>query len=75
MKYYFYYTQRESEHRTVGIVPIMKFVHVSARIDYDDSHYATLMLPTVVRILKFRAADVFAKRGKKHRNEGLVDVF
>ena len=75
MKYYFYYTQRESEHRTVGIVPIMRFVHVSARIDYDDSHYATLMLPTIVRILKFRAADVCAKDREKHQNEGFVYVF
>ena len=46
-----------------------------AQIVYDDGDYATLMLPTEVRILKFCTADVCAKDREKHQNEGFVHVF
>jgi len=38
-------------------------------------HYAALFLSKTVKILKFCAADMCAKRGEKHRNEGFIHVF
>ena len=48
---------------------------VVATIGHEIGHHARRFLPTVVRILKFRAADVCAKDGEKHRNERFVIVF
>ena len=48
---------------------------VVAQIAHQLGHHAACFLPTAVWILKFCAADVRAKRGKKHRNEGFVHVF
>ncbi len=36
---------------------------------------ATKFPPTEVEVLKFRTADMCAKYGKKHRNEGFVHIF
>ena len=38
-------------------------------------HYARRFIPNVVRILKFCTADVCAKNGEKHWNQGGVHVF
>ena len=48
---------------------------VIARMSHQIDHHACRFLPSIVPILKFRAADVCAKDGEKHRNKGFVGVF
>jgi hypothetical protein len=48
---------------------------VVATFCYEIAHHARQFLPTVVRILKFCAADVCAKNGEKHRNHGFLYAF
>jgi hypothetical protein len=48
---------------------------ITARIRYRIGHHAAWLLPSEVGVLKFRTADVCAKDGEKHRNQGLAHVF
>ena len=48
---------------------------VVVRMSHKMGHHARRFLPTVVRVLKFRAADVCANDREKHRKEGFVHAF
>ena len=48
---------------------------VVVRMSHKMGHLARRFLPTVVRVLKFRAADVCANDREKHRKEGFVHAF
>jgi hypothetical protein len=60
---------------TDGLFKIGQLALVTPRIGHQVGHHAAWFLPTEVGVLKFCAADMRAKRGKKHRNKGLVHVF
>ncbi len=48
---------------------------VTPTFGHQMGHNAAWFLPTEVRVLKFRAADVCAKYGEKHWNDGFLNVF
>ena len=58
-----------------GIRKILELTLIVARMSHQIGHHARRFLPSIVRIEKFRAADVCAKNGEKHRNEGFMSVF
>ena len=64
-----------SEITSNGFYKNRKLALVIATFCNEIGHHACRLLPTVVRILKFRAADVCAKYREKHRNHGFVHVF
>ena len=50
-------------------------VTITARIANQIGHHAARFLPSEVGILKFCVADMCAKYGEKHRNQGFAHVF
>ena len=48
---------------------------ITPTFGHQDGHYATKFLPTEVRVLKFRTADVSAKYKEKHRNKRIYLSF
>ena len=50
-------------------------VTITARIANQIGHHAACLLPSEVGILKFCVADMCAKYGEKHRNQGFAHVF
>ena len=54
---------------------IGQFAFVAARIRHQIGHLTRQFLSSEVGVLKFRAADMCAKNGEKHRNKGFVHVF
>jgi hypothetical protein len=50
-------------------------VTITARIANQIGHHAACFLPSEVGILKFCVADMCAKYGEKHRNQGFAHVF
>ena len=54
---------------------IRKLTLITARIAHKIGHHATQLLPSVVRILKFRSTHMCAKYREKHRNKGFMHVF
>ena len=53
---------------TDGLFKIGQLALDTPRIGHQVGHHAVWFLPTEVGVLKFCAADMRAKRGKKHRN-------
>ena len=58
-----------------GVCKILELALVIARMSHQIGHHARRFLPTVVGVLKFRAADMCAKYGEKHRNHGFLHVY
>ena len=58
-----------------GFRKLRQLALVVAAFCHQISHHAAWFLPTEVRVLKFRTADVCAKDGEKHRNQRFIHVF